>query len=177
MTLRSTTERYGAVAIAIHWTSAGLIIIAICLGLVAAATVDPMTKLWVLRFHVFAGGTALLLTLLRIAWWIWGDKRPAPASGQPAAQRWAARIVHTALYLAILVLGSSGIATIALSGAGPALVAGTPLPDYAELLPRMVHGLMSRLLLALLTLHVAAAFYHQFIRRDRLLARIGVGNS
>lgn len=175
MSLKSTTDRYGSVAIAIHWTSAALIITAVCLGLIAAGTTDPPAKVWVLRFHILAGGSALLLTLVRIGWWIWGDKRPQPAPGQPAAQEWAARMVHLALYVAILVLGSSGIATIILSGAGPALLAGTPLPDFSHVLPRMVHGVMSRLLLLLLAGHIGAALYHQFIRRDHLLARMGIG--
>jgi cytochrome b561 len=152
-----------------------LIIAALSLGLVAASTLDPMTKLWIVLFHVACGSLALLLTLTRIGWWIWGDKRPAAVPGQPQAQLWAARIVHSLLYLAILVLGTSGIATIVLSGAGPALIAGTPLPDFSLLLPRMVHGVMSRVLLALLAAHIGAALYHQFIRRDGVMARMGLG--
>lgn len=31
-------------------------------------------------------------------------------------------------------------------------------------------------MLVLLALHVGAALYHQFIRRDRLLARMGIGS-
>ncbi|HHY48894.1 MAG TPA: cytochrome B [Alphaproteobacteria bacterium] len=155
--------------------SAGLIVTAVCLGLIAAGTADPAAKLWGLRLHVLAGGTALLLTLVRVGWWLWADTRPAPPAGQPAAQRWAARIVHALLYLAVLVLGASGIGTIGLSGAAGALLAGTQLPDFGGLVPRLVHGAMGQLLLVLLALHVAAALYHQFIRRDRLLARMGIG--
>jgi cytochrome b561 len=175
MSAKSTPTRYGDVAIAIHWGSAALIIAALSLGLAAASTLDPAAKLLIVRFHIACGSLALLLTLARIGWWIWSDRRPAPVPGQPLAQLWAARIVHSLLYLAIIVLGTSGIATIILSGAGPALIAGTPLPDFSELLPRMVHGVMSRVLLALLVAHIGAAIYHQFIRRDRVMARMGIG--
>jgi cytochrome b561 len=34
---------------------------------------------------------------------------------------------------------------------------------------------MSRILLALFVLHVGAALWHQVVKRDRLLARMGVG--
>ena len=34
----------------------------------------------------------------------------------------------------------------------------------------------ARAMLGLLALHVGAALYHQFIRRDRLMARMGVGS-
>ena len=37
-----------------------------------------------------------------------------------------------------------------------------------------VHGIVARVLIALLIGHIGAALYHQFIKRDRLLARIGL---
>ena len=72
-------------------------------------------------------------------------------------------------------MASSGITTLILSGAMPAIIAGTALPDFSELVPRIAHGIMSRLLLVLLAGHIGAALYHQFIRRDRLLGRMGLG--
>jgi cytochrome b561 len=36
---------------------------------------------------------------------------------------------------------------------------------------------MSKILLALFVMHVGAAIYHQVIRRDHLLARMGVGRA
>lgn len=177
MSLKSTPGRYGSMAIALHWLSAALIIAAIALGLVVANTADAGAGLWLTRLHVAAGGTALLLTVLRIGWWIWGDRRPLPVAGQPPALEWGARIVHGGLYLAVIVLGASGLATLVLSGAASALIAGAPLPDFGGLVPRLVHGAMSRLLLVLLAAHVGAALYHQFVRRDRILARMGIGRA
>jgi cytochrome b561 len=83
--------------------------------------------------------------------------------------------VHVALYVVVLMSAASGIATIALSGALPAIVGGAGLPDLGAVLPRAVHGIAARAMLGLLALHVGAALYHQFIRRDRLIARMGVG--
>lgn len=177
MSLRSTPTRYGAVAIAIHWTSAVLILAALAGGLIMANSTDPATVRTILPIHATLGVTALLLTLVRIGWWIWGDKPPEPTPGQPAAQEWAARIVHALLYVAILVLASSGIATLVISGAIPAILSGAPLPDFSELVPRVVHGLMGRVLLVLLACHIAAALWHQFVRRDHLLARMGLGRA
>jgi cytochrome b561 len=42
---------------------------------------------------------------------------------------------------------------------------------------RAFHELSWKILLALIILHVAAALYHQFIRRDHLLGRMWFGNS
>ena len=175
MSLKSTATRYGSVAIFLHWTSALVIVAALGGGLVMANSADPAFVRTVLPVHIGLGTAALLLTLFRIGWWVWGDKRPEPVPGQPAAQEWAARIVHALLYVAILVLVASGIATVALSGAIPALLGGAALPDFSQVPPRTAHGLMARLLPVLLAAHIGAALYHQFIRRDHLLARMGVG--
>jgi cytochrome b561 len=175
MSLKSTTNRYGSMAIAIHWTSAVLILFALIGGLIMANTADPAAKAMILPIHIALGGLALLLTLARIGWWLWGDKHPQPANGIPVAQEWAMKTLHTLLYVAILVMGSSGIAMIVLSGAIPALLAGAPVPDFSGLIPRAVHGWISKLLIVLLVGHIGAALWHQFVRGDRLLARMGVG--
>ena len=52
-----------------------------------------------------------------------------------------------------------------------------PLPDFSELIPRAAHGIMSRILLVLLAGHVGAALWHQVVRRDHLLARMGLGRA
>ena len=41
--------------------------------------------------------------------------------------------------------------------------------------PRAVHGIVAKLLMLAVGLHIAAALYHQFIRRDGLLSRMGFG--
>ena len=173
MTPKSTPTRYGATAIALHWSSAAAVILLLVSGLVAANAVDgPPPAL--LLVHAALGILALLLTLVRIVWWLGFDRRPQPVD-MPGWQRSAAAAVHGLLYLSLLVMGASGIATLVLSGAVPALLSGGPLPDFSLVLPRAVHGIVSKLLLVLLVAHVGAALYHQFVMRDRLLARMGLG--
>jgi len=175
MSLKSTSSRYGAVAVSIHWLTAALIVALFATGLLAAGQADPQAKLALLRFHVPLGASVLVLTLLRIVWWWVLDRHPALPANQPGWQKYVALATHIGIYLVILLLASSGIATLVLSGALPAIIAGTELPDLETLLPRLVHGAASKVMLGLLALHIGAALYHQFIRRDRLLARMGVG--
>lgn len=176
MGLKSTPTRYGTVAIAIHWVSALAVLALLVSGTIMAGAAGE-AKRSILPVHATVGALLLLLTLLRLAWWAWGDRRPEPVSGQPPAQKLAARIVHGLLYLAIIVLAASGIGMLALSGAIPALLSGAPLPDFTGLAPRQGHGVVSKLLMALLALHIAAALYHQFVRRDRVLGRMGIGSA
>jgi len=176
MGLKSTSDRYGSVAIAIHWVSA-LAIIALLISGTIAAGAPVATKLSILPVHAVMGSLVFLLTVLRLAWWVWGDRRPSPLPNQAAWQELTAKAVHGLLYVSVLVLGISGIATIALSGALPALLGHGTLPDFMLYPPRIVHGLSSKLMIALLALHIGAALYHQFIRRDRLLGRMGIGRA
>ena len=176
MSAKSTASRYGSVAIAIHWLTALLIVLLFVTGLLAAGQADPAAKLALLRAHLPMGVGILLWTVLRIAWWLVADpSRPKLPADQPAWQRATARATHLALYLIVLLAAGSGIATIILSGALPAVIDGAVLPDFHAVLPRAVHGIVTRLMLGLLALHIGAALYHQFIRRDHLLARMGLG--
>jgi cytochrome b561 len=177
MSAKSTAGRYGAVAIAIHWVTAAAILVLLVLGLAAANAADPATRAALLRFHVPLGIAVFLLTLFRIAWWWFWDRRPPPLAGLPGWQVGAEHAVRFLIYAAILVLGASGITMMALSGAPAILFGGAPgpLPDFWQFPPMAGHFVAAFALLALAVLHIAAALYHQAIRRDRLLARMGVG--
>ena len=172
MTMKSTSDRYGAVALALHWTSAALILSVIPLGFAMQSAPESL-RLGLYRAHVLAGGLAGLLTLIRLFWWLALDRKPQ--AGHPRLQRLAARAVHAGLYGAVLVLAFSGIAILLASGLGAVLASGdlSLMPaDLASLPPRLAHGLMARLLVGLLILHLLGALYHHWIRRDGTLKRM-----
>ena len=177
MALKSTQDRYGAVAITIHWLAAALIVALLVTGFRVSGAADPAAKAAFLRFHALMGIAILALTLGRIAWWWFADRKPLPVAGQPALPHRAASAVHLIFYIVIIGLAASGIGMMVLSGAGPIVFGGASgsLPDFWTVPPRIPHGIGVRVLIALLILHVAGALYHHFIRGDRLLARMGVG--
>jgi cytochrome b561 len=177
MPAKSTAHRYGAVAIAVHWLTAAAILVLLGLGLAAAGATDPDTKAALLRFHVPLGLAVFLLTLFRVLWWWFWDRRPRPLAGQPRWQVGAEHAVRVLIYVCILVLGASGITLMVLSGAPKVLFFGAPgpLPDFWHFPPMAGHFLAAFALLALAIGHIAAALYHQFVRRDRLLVRMGIG--
>lgn len=174
MRWKSSGDRYGAVAMMIHWLTAAAVLGLLVSGLVMAAQTDPEAKRAILVVHAPVGSLVLLLTLIRIAWWMFADRRPAAAEAESRAQKALARIVHVAFYPVLIGLGASGIATLVLSGAAPALLGQGVLPAFDGLAPRSAHGLAAWALIGLIALHVAGALYHQFIRRDGLLARMGL---
>lgn len=172
--LKSTPSHYGAVPVTIHWLTALLILMAIITGFRAAGSIDPAAKAALLRVHIPAAIIILLLTIGRIVWWFFLDKKPLPVQGSPAWQERLARAVHVLFYVVILGMVASGIGMIVLSGVGPTIFdgTGTTLPNFHLYPPRVPHGLGANLLLGLLLAHIGAALYHQFVRRDVLLWRM-----
>lgn len=169
-------RRYDSLAIAFHWTSATAILVALPLGFLAAHTPDDRHTAALLRLHVPLGVLILLLTVGRTLWRLGHAPPPAPP-GQPRWQAAIARLSHILLYAVPIVLGASGVGLMVLSGAAPRIFSDVQgrLPDFWRFPPMTVHAVGAFVLAGLIGLHVAAAAYHQFVRRDRLLARLGIG--
>ena len=124
--------------------------------------------------HVPIAVAILVLTFLRIVWWWRFDSKPHSVAGSAHWQERTAQAVHVLFYVVILAMVASGVGMMALSGATPTIFggAGALLPDFWKYPPRLAHGIGARLLLALLVLHVGAALYHHFVRRDGMLWRM-----
>ena len=125
--------------------------------------------------HIFLGGFVFLLIVAAIAWRL---THPVPQLPElPGWQRLAAAATHWALYLLILVMTLLGWAAANFRG-WPVTVLGAPLPALAKKGDRWahtagdVHTFLVYVLLGLVTLHVAAALYHHFFLRDKVLGRI-----
>ena len=176
MTDESPPQRYDITAIVFHWTLAAAIVVVLPLGFLAARAPDSQRAATLLRVHIPLGILILLMTVAR-AIWRYRHAPPARPAGQPRWQIGVARVSHGLLYVVPIVMGISGIGLLALSGAAPIVFerVRAELPDFSRFPPMTVHALGAFLLVALLGLHVAAALYHQFYRRDRLLSRMGVG--
>ena len=177
--MKSTPTQYGSVAVTIHWLSAIFILAMLGSGFRAASMMESAAKEAILMFHVPLGIVIMVLTLLRLVWWLRVDQRPRAMDGDPAWQTFTAKAIHILFYVVILGMVASGIGMLALSGAGGVLFGANaePLPDFSEFLPRVPHGLGARLMLALFALHAGAALYHHFIKRDGLIWRMWFGST
>lgn len=172
--LKSSSDRYGSVAIWVHWLSAVLILLLLVTGFLAANAPDALAKAALLRVHVPTAIAVLLLTVFRVFWWWRFDRKPAPLAELPRWQAGLAHVVHVALLVIILGMIASGIGMVVLSGAAPAIFGeqGAVMPDFGEVLPRGPHGIGARLMVVLIALHAGAALYHHFVRRDAVLKRM-----
>ena len=101
----------------------------------------------------------------------------AATTGYPLLDR-IAPISHYGFYVLVVLMVATGFATGILAGL-PAIVfggSGAPLPSTFMIFPTFVaHGWLAALLAGFIVLHVLAAFYHQFVKRDRLFTRMFYG--
>ncbi|MEW6120523.1 MAG: cytochrome b/b6 domain-containing protein [Pseudomonadota bacterium] len=165
------TFRYAKSQIAIHWLAAALIVFLLVTGTLVLADLPNTTeKIGNLRIHMILGGLAGLLVIARIIL-----RKRLPASPAAAGIR-LAKAGHMALNLVVLLLVVSGVVLSLQSGAFDAVFGAGVLPeDFKQFTPRQIHGLTSRLAMGLIALHVLAALYHQFLVKDNLLSRMGLG--
>jgi cytochrome b561 len=171
-------SRYHPALVVLHWAMALLIIAALALGalvLVKIPNASPM-KLEALRSHMFAGAAILVLMLIRLTIRA-RSSHPAPASAGHPLLDWLGWASHRLFYSLVVAMAGSGIVMAMQFGLFDTVLLGHGrVPADFWVLPiRGVHYALSRLLMALIALHVAAALYHAFVLRDALLGRMFFG--
>lgn len=152
---------YSRAQIRLHWIVAVLIVTQVVFGETIAhafrdilegkeVAFDPLIALHLLGgMLVFVFGLWRLVLRLRRG-------VPAPVAGQPRAQILAAEAVHYALYAIMIVAPITG--SIAWFGG---------IAQVGEM-----HGMVKPFIVGLVVVHVLAALYHQFVKKDGLLMRM-----
>lgn len=185
-------KRYSAVAIALHWVSALLVISMIPMGwwMVRAINKPDTQQLayQLFQVHKSIGFAILALTLLRVVWRL---THPIPAlpAGMKGWERILARATHIAFYGLLLAIPLTGWVYVsagwAVSTDRPLMVATSwfglfTIPD----LPRLenmrtlafgamgAHAYMAYGGALLIGLHLVAALKHHVIDRDGVLAQM-----
>ena len=181
-------DRYSAVAIALHWALAALILLQVVLaGRMEGRSAEAFA---VIQLHKSVGITVLLLSLARLAWRLVNPPPPEPAGLAPWERRLSTG-VHWAFYAVMIGMPITGWIMVSTSRlVVPTLLFGVVpwphLPGLPELAPaaRHVwneageagHGLIVKGFYVLIALHVAGALKHQFFRGDEpVLQRMAPG--
>ncbi|UCV17854.1 cytochrome b [Ferribacterium limneticum] len=173
-----TPKRYHFALVTFHWLLAVLLLVALGMGSLVLQHIpnESPDKINALRGHMVAGGLILILTLIRLAVRL-KTSHPTPASTGNIMLDRLAVLAHYGLYLLVVLMAASGIALSIQANLPAAVFAGTAaLPaSFEDFAPRLGHGLIAKALIALITAHILAALYHQFVRRDGLLSRMWFG--
>jgi cytochrome b561 len=173
----SKTNRYGRVAVALHWIVAGCLLCSIVMGLFIGNVEESETTEQVLAVHKSFGITIFVLMLARLAWRLTHPAPPLPAS-MPAFQRAAAGLTHALIYVTLLAMPIAGYIAVAARGRETRYFGLFEVPQWAPLSRLLsqnattVHVYGQYLVYALLAAHIGAALYHRFVLKDDVLARM-----
>ncbi|MFQ5329131.1 MAG: cytochrome b [Thermodesulfobacteriota bacterium] len=177
MALIPTKDRYGAVAIFLHWSMAIIIIAMFFLGeyMVELNYAHP----WYHRaphLHESFGLILFALLLIRTVWTATTTK-PEPVP-MPVWEQRAASIVKRLFYLLLFGIAISGYLIPTADGKSialfnwfevPAIISGI---EHQEDIAGEVHSVVTHIIMALVALHILAALKHHFIDRDSTLLRM-----
>ncbi|MBV8924352.1 MAG: cytochrome b [Bradyrhizobium sp.] len=183
--MRNTVKDWGSLSRSFHWLLGIAIIGMIAYGWWMNHFPARADRFFYRSIHADIGYVVLLLTVIRL---VWRGVNPTPAlpDDTPPWQRLIARASHVLLYLVTLLVAVLGWA---MSGARP------PAQNYASFfgwfnVPQFTspdrvaehayedrHIFFAYVLLALIVLHVGAAAWHHFIRRDHIAMRMVRGEA
>jgi cytochrome b561 len=177
MNSKGSASHYGTFTVGLHWLM--LLVFVSVYGTIELREVfekgsDPREalKMW----HFMLGMLVFVLVWLRLAVRLSGSA-PAIQPEPPALQQRAAKLLHLALYA--LMIGMPLTGWLMLSAAGK------PIPFFGLELPPLIgenkglarqikelHEAVGTIGYFLIGLHVAAALYHHYIKRDNTLTRM-----
>ena len=202
MPAKNLTLRYGTVAMTLHWLIAAAVIANLCIGLYMADLLDSVKDLpkndisditsikavafQLIALHKSIGLTVLVLSVLRLAWRLVNPVPPPPPGLEPWI-KFAGRAMHYLFYFLIVAIPLAGWLMVSVGSMGhPTAVFGLfgwpSFPILADM-PRSVghpyreffgtaHVWLAWSAIVLIPIHIGAALYHQFVRRDDVLLRM-----
>ena len=192
MSLKNTADNYGSIAKWLHWLTALLF-----LGSYVSVyyrhwfTEDKTPENWTaLQLHLSIGVTVGIIVILRIIWKFM-NRSPDPVAGSKL-EHLAAKSGHLALYAVMIIMPITGYIGTGVNTEYFFLFDITSFKDtefflsnfgntmtfkeFEKPIDRIHKQIMGEWFVWLLILgHVLAALYHQFIKKDRTLAKMTTG--
>lgn len=179
------SSSYTKTAIILHWVMAFLILGQLAGGIVMEEKLIPQMMLFQLyQLHKSIGLTILVLAFVRLAWRLFHTSPPLP-EGMKLYEIWGAKLTHFAFYFIMIMFPFSGWVMVSSSAWDvPTLWFGlfewphlSFVHDHAEKVminvsSKEAHEIFATLTWGLLGLHVGAALFHHFIKRDDVLTRM-----
>jgi cytochrome b561 len=169
--------RYGRPAQGFHWLTAAIVLGMIGVGLWMVGLPIGRQKLVVYGWHKWFGLLLLVITLARLVWRHFHAPPPLPA-GITAWERRAAPIAHWALYGLLIAMPITGWLMTSAAGLPVIWFGLFEVPDLVDRDPALLeafksaHHWLSRALILLLLVHVAAVIRHDVLRRDGIIRRM-----
>lgn len=182
--LLNSERHYGAVAIALHWLMALLLIGLVAMGLYMVSLPDAGYDAWKIRLilvHKELGIVALIIAAPRLLWRL-ANALPRLVDTLPVWQKAFARFVHLCFYGLMFALPVTGWVMSSAAGIPMSVIGLFTLPDLVgrnDLLFQIyiqVHAALAFALIACMLAHIGGALRHHFLLRDATLKRMLPGS-
>lgn len=176
--IRNTAERYGLMARSFHWSMALIILGLLAVGIYMEDLArEDANRGMLYGLHKSFGALALALVAVRLSWRLM-DRPPALPPTLPSWQAVLARSAHVFLYVAMVVMPLSGWVMSEGYGHSVSVFGWFELPqlvtkniDLAKL-AQATHFWMSRVMIAVLVMHIGGALMHRFHYKDDIFRRM-----
>lgn len=171
-------DRFGLLTRLIHWITALLVIGMLGFGTYIARMQVDMSNFHLFGWHKTIGIGLLALIVLRIVWHRLSPP-PQPMATVPGWQRRLAKGAHMALYGLLLAVPLAGWIASAATGIDVVIFGTLTLPRIAPVSQAWetgffaAHGALTKLLAAVVLLHIAGALH----RSDGTLRRMVSGKT
>ncbi len=172
---------YAPMARMFHWITVGLIALMYPVGLYMTYRGNEL-NIWdgltngLYSAHKLTGFLILLLIIARLTYRLQNGAPPDEPTIEPW-QRVISHITHWTLYGLLIAVPLMGWISVSLYGARDifglfSLPALWTVDQEASKTAFLIHKILGRVMLALIFLHIAAALFHHFIRKDGVLRRM-----
>ncbi len=174
----SSSTHFNLTARVLHWGMAVLILTMLFVGVGMVSSISLRPSL--LSLHRPIGIAILLLVILRLGNRLRHPPPPLPAD-LPSIQKLAAHASHWLLYGLMFAMPLIGWSMLSAGGYPVTVFKGFMLPAIAPHDPivyaalRTAHTWLALLLFATVLMHLAAALFHAWVRRDNVLASMARG--
>ncbi|WDU64479.1 cytochrome b/b6 domain-containing protein [Pseudomonas poae] len=171
-------KRYNLTGRLLHWLMAVLLLSTLFIGVAMSSALQWRPQL--LSAHLLLGVGIFVLAVMRICN-RWLSPSPTSPEGLTLWHTYGLAAVHLAFYGLMTMLPLIGWAMLSAGGYPTPSVLGKALPVLVQPDPRLyaalqqTHALLAYAFFALILLHLAAALFHVWIKRDGVFSRMGFG--
>jgi cytochrome b561 len=170
-------DSYSGIAKLLHWIIALSVLIMVPIGLIMGRIASGDVQNLLYHLHRSFGVLVLALMLVRLLYRV-VNSAPPPEPTLTGLQRAVSHLVHLALYALIIAQGLIGWVATSAYGAdiwvfGLFIMPNLVAKDQSLAEPLFaVHDVLGFVVAGLLAMHIGAALFHHFIRKDGVLRRM-----
>lgn len=149
---------YHPALVALHWLLAVIVLFALLYG-------DDVTLKVHLALGVVIGGLFVFRLGIKLF-----SSHPLPSCNG------LAKVVHNLIYGLVFAVVASGIGIVIEADLLEVILSNASLPvNFSEIPLLCTHNLLTKMLLAVVSLHIVAAFYHRLVLREPIFSKMWVG--